>query len=145
MREYIITVAAAAVAAAVADIFAPKDWSKYIRIAVGFLILSVILVPVTKFRDTKILSPTGTYNVSDEPLKNKVSEQLRQNIERDIKERLNEEYGVEAEVTVEIDANENGDIKGVKAIEVRAWKNPDGMLERLKNIYGCDRIEFKFE
>lgn len=145
MKEYIITVAVAAITAAIADIMAPKEWSKYLKVIIGFLILSVILAPVARFKDVKLISPTGTYNVSDEPLKDKVSEQLRQNIKKDIEERLLEEFGVEARVVVEIEIDENRDIKGVRAIEIRAWENPDGMIERLKNIYGCDKIELKFE
>ena len=145
MKEYIITVAVAAITAAIADILAPKEWGKYLKVIIGFLILSVILAPVVRFKDVKLISPTGTYNVSDEPLKDKVSEQLRQNIKKDIEERLLEEFGVEARAVVEIDVDENRDIKGVRAIEIKAWENPDGMIERLKNIYGCDKIELKFE
>lgn len=145
MKEYIITVAVAAITAAIADILAPKEWSKYLKVIIGFLILSVILAPVARFKDVKLISPTGTYNISDEPLKDKVSEQLRQNIKKDIEERLLEEFGVEAKAVVEIDVDENRDIKGVRAIEIRTWENPDGMIERLKNIYGCDKIELKFE
>lgn len=145
MKEYIITVAVAAVIAALTDIIAPKEWSKYIRVIIGFLILSVLLAPISKFRDTKILSPTGTYNVSDVPLKDKVSEQLRQNIEKDIEDRVLKEFGAEVTATVEIDIDDEHNIKGVRAIEIKTWKCPEGLTERLKEIYGCDKIELKFE
>lgn len=145
MKEYIITVAVAAVVAAIADVLAPKNWSKYIRVIVGFLILSVILAPIARFKDVEILSPTGTYNINDEPLKDRVAEQLRKNIEKDIEERILDEFDLDARVRVEIDIDENRDIKGVRAIQIKTWKNPDGMIERLKNIYGCDKIELKFE
>lgn len=145
MKEYIITVAVAAICAGVADILAPKEWSKYIRVIIGFLILSVIVAPVVKFKDGGILSYTGTYNISDEPLKDKVSEELKVNIEKDIEERLKSEFGIDAEAIVEIEIDENHNIKGVEAIEIKTWKNPDGMLDRLKNIYGCEKIELRFE
>lgn len=145
MKEYIITVAAAAIVAAFADVLAPKKWSGYIRIVIGFLILSVLLAPVAKFKDVEIFSSTPDYDISDAPLKDRVSEELRKNVEKDIEERILDEFGVEAEATVEIDVDEEHNIKGVRAIRIKTWKNPDGLEERLKDVYGCNRIEFKFE
>lgn len=145
MREYIITIAVAAICASVADILAPKEWSKYIRVIIGFLILSVIVAPVVKFKDSRILSPTTTYNISDEPLTDRVAQELKKNVEKDIVERLKSEFGVDAEALVEIEIDENYKIKGIKAIEVKTWKNPDGMIDRLTNIYGCEKIELRFE
>ena len=145
MKEYIITVATAAICAGITDILAPKEWSKYIRVMIGFLILSVILAPVVKFKDSQIISDTKTYNISDKPLKDKVSDELKVNVERDIEERLEAEFGLKAEALVDIDIDENHNIKGVEAIEIRTWKNPDGMVDRLKDIYGCEKIEIRFE
>lgn len=145
MREYIITVSAAAIAASVAEMLAPREWSKYIRVMIGFLILAVVFAPAAKFKNAEILSPTATYEISDKPLKNRVAEELRANIEKDIEERLDEEFKIKASASAEIDVNENGEIEGVRAIRIKTWKNPDGMTERLKEIYGCDKIEIKFE
>lgn len=145
MKEYIITVAAAAIAAALADILAPKKWSGYIRLVIGFLILSVMLAPVAKFKDVEIFSSSPDYDISDEALKDKVSEELRKNVEKDIEERISDEFGVEAEATVEIEVDDEHNIKGVRAIKIKTWKKPDGLEERLKDVYGCNRIEFKFE
>lgn len=145
MKEYIIMVAVAAICASVADILAPKEWSKYIRVIIGFLILSVILAPVAQFKDGEILSPTKTYNISDEPLLDKVSQELKKNVEKDIEERLKNEFVIEAEALVEIDIDESHNIKGIEAIEIKTWKNPDGMVDRLRNIYGCEKVEIRFE
>ena len=145
MKEYIITVAVAAICAALADILAPKEWGKYIRVVIGFLILAVIIAPVAKFKDVQIISPTGTYNISDEPLKDKISEELRKNIEKDIEQRIMDEFGIEAKAMVQIETDKNHNVKAVQAIRIKTWKNPDGMIERLKSIYGCDKIELKFE
>ena len=145
MKEYIITVAAAAVVASLADLLAPKEWEKYIRLIIGFLILSVIIAPISKFRNAEILSPTASYEISEEPLKDKVAEQLRKNIEEDIKSRLETEFDLSADVTAEIETDDRHNITGVRAICIKTWKNPPGMLDRLKEIYGCDKIELKFE
>ena len=145
MKEYIITVAVAAICAALSDILAPNEWSKYIRVMIGFLILSVIIAPVAKFKDVEIFSDTGTYNISDEPLKNKISETLKENIEKDIEDRISDEFGIEAKARVKLLFDENNNVKDVQAIEIKTWKNPDGMIERLQNVYGCEAIELKFE
>ncbi len=145
MKEYIITVATAAVIAALADILAPGQWSKYIRVVVGFLIMSVMIAPVAKFRHAEILFGGEEYTVSEEPLLDKVTKQLRQSVEKDIEERILSEFGLEAKARVSIDTDGEGRIKGVRTIEISTWKNPEGLVGRLKEIYGCDKIELKFE
>lgn len=143
MKEYIITIAAVSVVAALADILAPKEWSKYVRVIIGFLVLSVIVSPLAKFKGRTLPEIKGTYNVSDMPLKDKVSETLSQNIEKDIEERILAEFGITVEAKVGIEIDEKHNIKGVKAIKITAPKNPTGMTGRLKDVYGCENIEIK--
>ena len=143
MKEYVITAAVAAVVAAAADILAPKRWKGYIKIAVGFLILSVLLSPIAKFKGVELLSRPGEYEIDDTPLKDAVSRELKENVERDIEERLLEEFDVKAEATVEIDIDEKHNIRGVRGIKIKARKNPEGLEERLRDVYGCERIEFE--
>lgn len=145
MKEYIITIATAAVIAAIADILAPQQWSKYIRITIGFLIMSVVIAPIANFRHAEILSPKDSYEVGEEQLLGRVAEELCESVEKDIEERLRTEFSLDAKATVWIDTDGENRIKGVRAIEIRTWKNPDGMTERLKEIYGCDKVELKFE
>ncbi len=145
MREYIITITAAAVAASLVDILAPREWEKYIRIIIGFLILSVIIAPIARFKNIEVLPEVSSFEVNDTPLLDSVSEQLRQNIEKDIEARLMEEFDVEATATVEIAVDENHSIRGVRAIGISSAYRPEGITKRLKEIYGCDRIEFYYE
>lgn len=145
MKEYIITIAIAASAASFADLLAPKEWEKYIRLIIGFLILSVIIAPIAKFKNVEIISPTASYEISEEPIKDEVSKQLKDNIEKDIEDRMQDEFNLSADVSVELGINENHSITDVHAICIKTWKNPPGMLERIKEIYGCDKIELKFE
>ncbi len=145
MKGYIITVAVVAVSAALTDIIAPKEWSKYIKVIIGFLVLSVIVAPIAKFKKINIPSSLDTYNVSDEPLKDKVSKTLGNNIEKDIEERILDEFGIEVEAKVKIETDEKHNIKGVNAIEIKTRKNPTGMIDRLRNIYGCEQIEIRLK
>ncbi len=124
---------------------APKDWEKYIRIIIGFLILSVIIAPIAKFKNMAILPTQSSFEVSDAPLLDSVAETLRQNIEKDIEDRLLDEFDLKAAATAEIDVDEEHRIKGVRAIGIYAAYMPQGAENRLREIYGCDRIEFYYE
>ena len=51
-----------------------------------------------------------------------------------------DEFGLSAKARVELLFDEDNNIKKVQAIEIRTWKNPDGMLERLKSLI-CPILE----
>jgi len=143
MREYIILVAMSAIVAAVTDILAPKEWRGYMRLAAGFLILAVLISPLTKLKNIEIFNMDENFEVSDVVIKDKVTEELTRNVEKDINERILEEFKTEATVTVLLDVNAEHKIKGVKKILIRCKKTPSGLLERLKEVYGCESIEFR--
>lgn len=145
MREYIITMSVAALVASVMEIFAPKEWEKYIKLAIGLIILSIIISPVVKFRDAKILPQTPSYKINENAFYDEIAREMKKNVEQDIAERLKTEFDVDAKVETELTIDDEHNIKGVNIIRIRTWKNPDGMIERLKKIYGCDRIEIKLE
>ena len=140
-----ITMSVAALLASVMEIFAPKEWEKYINLAIGLIILSIILSPVAKFCDAEILPPTPSYKIDENAFYDEIASSMKQNVERDICERLQTEFGVaaRAEVSLTIDSEHN--IKGVDVIRIYTWKNPDGMIERLKTVYGCDKVEIRLE
>lgn len=145
MREYIITIAVAAIICALFDILAPKEWSKYIRVMIGFLILSVIAAPIATFRGSYIISPTPEYEITDEPFYDNIYNELKTNIESDIEARLLEEFSLKAKARVKIAVDDEYNIKGVEVIKIKASKNPAGMIERLEEVYGCDKIELTSE
>ncbi len=143
MREYIILVAMSAIVAAVTDILAPKEWRGYVRIAVGFLILAVLISPLTKMKNIEIFNVEESFEVSDVAIKDRVKEELTKNVERDIEERILSEFKTEAVATVSLDVDAEHKIKGVKNIVIKSGKVPVGLLERLKEVYGCESIEFR--
>ncbi len=145
MREYIITIATAAIVCALFDILSPAEWSKYIRVMIGFLILSVIAAPIAAFRGSFIIPPTSQYEITEEPFYDNLYQELKKNIEADIEERLKEEFSLKAKARVKIAVDDEYNIKGVEIIEIKAGRNPSGMLERLEEIYGCDKIELTNE
>ena len=143
MREYIIMAAIGAVVASVADIMAPEGWKGYVRIAAGFLVLALLISPLASFRDTKLFSVPSENELSGESLKQNVSDELRKNVEKDIAERLLEEFGIKAEISVKIDTDEEYNIRGVEEIRIKTGKVPDGLEERLRYVYGCENIQFE--
>ena len=109
----------------------------------GFLILSVLLTPIAEFKEKKLILEPEYEEYSHIPLKSSVSRELKENVEKDIEERLDEEFGIKAEAEVEIDVDEEHNIKGVRRIKIKTRNNPGGLDERLEEVYGCERIEFE--
>ncbi len=143
MKEYIILVAMSAIIAAVTDILAPKEWRGYVRLAVGFLILAVLISPLSKIKNIEIFSVQEDFEVSDMAIKDKVTEELIKNVERDIEERALEEFKTKAEATVSLEVDGEHKIKGVKKIVIKSGKVPEGLDARLREVYGCESIEFR--
>ena len=143
MKEYIILVAMSAIIAAVADVLSPSAWRGYVRVAVGFLILAVLISPLAKIKNIEIFNIKQNFEVSDTAIKDKVKEELIKNVEEDIKDRILSEFKTEATAAVSLDIDEENKIKGVKKIVIRSEKVPVGLMERLCEVYGCESIEFR--
>jgi len=145
MREYIILVAVSAILAAFSDILAPKEWRGYIRVVTGFLVLAVLLTPVAKFKNIEIFDVEEKFKVSEMPVRDEVSRQLKLNVERDIEERISLEFKERATASVDLDIDEEHKIRGVMRIVIKCKKIPSGLKERLNEVYGCENIEFRPE
>ena len=145
MRDYIVTISVTALVVSVLEIFAPKEWEKYIKLGIGLVIMSVMLSPVGKFRCGKINFKAPEYTVKQEEFYAGIIKKLKTDIERDIEERLKNEFNIDSDATVEIETDEDSNITGVKSIRIHSRKNPGNIEERLEEIYGCSKIEIKTE
>ena len=141
MRGYIITMSVAAIICSVLEIFAPKQWEKYVKLALGLVIMSIILSPVMALKKEKIELAEESFHERGDEFYHNVATELKARVEQDIEERLLKEVELEAKATVDIDVDENHNIKGVNAIRIKCRKNPPKLRERLEEIYGCERIE----
>ncbi len=142
MREYIILVAMASIISALVDILSPENWRRYIRIVTGFLILAVLISPVAKFKNIEIFNPEQSFQASEIPARDLVVAELQKNVERDIEERILVEFKREATAIAELDIDSEHRIRGVKRIRLSLKKAPEGLRERLLEVYGCENIEF---
>lgn len=71
--------------------------------------------------------------------------ELKINIEKDIEERILSEFGEVADAEVSLDVDEEWKLQGVKHIGVEIENVPAGLTERLKEIYGCESVEFRYK
>ena len=141
MRGYIITMSVAAIICSALEIFAPKEWEKYVKLALGLVIMSIILSPLMAMKKEKIEPIEDSYSIRADEFYHNVATELKARVEQDIEERLLKEFKLAAKATVDIDVDENHNIKGVNAIRIKCRKNPPKLRERLEEIYGCERIE----
>ena len=144
MKGYVISLCTAAIIASFADILSPKEHQKYIRVLLGFLIMLIILSPVPKIRQIK-LEPLKTRSSENTTVfLDGVSQKLKENVQADISQRLKDEFGITADAQVLLDIDSEHKIRGVTEIAL-SKKGPEKAVERLKEVYGCDRIEFKIK
>lgn len=142
MKGYIAKVCISAVIAAVADIIAPREHQKYIRILLGFLILFVILSPLPALKKIKLGPIENQTSVNTVIFEDSISKKLKENVESDICERIKGEFGIICGAEVTLDIDEEHKIRGVKRI-LLSKKIPENAENRLKEVYGCDKIEYK--
>ena len=124
---------------------APKSWSGYIRILVGFLILTVLLSPVFRLKNVEIFETTSNISIREDAFLGKIKEELEAKVEEDICKRIETEFDEEAECLVKIDADNEGRIRSVKSIVLKMKKIPQGVKERLVEVYGCENIELELK
>ncbi len=144
MKGYIISICTAAVIVSLADILAPKEHQKYIRVLLGFLIMLAILSPLPKVRQMKLEPLQSRSSENTAVFLDGVSAKLKENIETDISERLRDEFGITAKAQVLLDIDDEHRIRGVTEIAL-SRKIPENAVKRLSEVYGCDRIEFKIK
>lgn len=138
MREYIISIAGAALLSGVAKILSPAGWDKYVRIISGLVIISVIAAPVGNIAKINIFSNFSIENSEiDEGIQIRtIKDELQKRVENDIEERVRNEFFEEAEAEAVIGVNENNEITGVLEIIVYTKADEQGLKKRLCEIYG---------
>lgn len=141
MKSYIISICVSAVIVALADILSPRTHQKYIRILLGFLMLTVILSPLPAIRKIKLEPLAEKTTENTEIFAENISKKLKEGVELDIAERLKNEFGIICTASVELDTDDEGKIRGVMSIFL-SKKIPQNAIDRLKEVYGCDEIKY---
>ena len=141
MKSYIISICVSSVIVALADILSPKQHQKYIRILLGFFMLMMILAPLPAIRKIRLEPLSERAMENTEIFAENISKQLKENVELDISERLKNEFGIICTASIELDTDDEGQIRGVTHIRL-SEKIPASAVNRLKEVYGCDEIEY---
>ena len=142
MKQYILSIFTLSVISCAAKAITPEKWQKYIRTVFGFMIISVILSPVLKLKKIELPSFDPENAAQNELLFDSVSEKLKKNVESDIQARLSSEFGLDVSADVLLDIDEDHKIRGVQRI-VLSENITENAVKRLKEVYGCDIIEYK--
>ena len=143
MKTYIISIIGATILSAVASILTPDAMRKYVSVITGFIIISVIISPLSKNGRVDFFAPLreSTHSADDygKIYVRTVADELKKQIERDIETRIQNEFGTKAyaEVTLEV---EDGDIKRILTIALRGTLLRRDIAVRLGEVYGVSEV-----
>ena len=143
MREYILSVATAAVISSLSEVLIPKSWQKYAGLLTGALLLLTLIKPLMTFRGIDLPEftvPEITYTEYD--TFSEVENTLEANIERDIKERLKAEFKTVANADVQVSVDDDNNITGVLEITLDIKESPK-IASRLYEIYAPEKIRWR--
>lgn len=144
MKAYILKVIGAAMLASVSEFAVPKEWKKYMRLVTGFILISVLMLPLTqKIPDTDFFSQfemtSDLKTDGEQALYKNVKEQFESDIAEDITKRISDEFGKNIKAKVEVKTTSDGKIEKVERIELFS-KRDEEIEKRMKFVYGTDEI-----
>lgn len=143
MREYILSVATAAVISALSEVLIPKSWQKYTGLLTGALLLLTLIKPLMSFRGIDLPEftvPEIAYTEYD--TSSEIKKALELNIEGDIKERLKTEFKTVVNADVRVSTDEDDNITGVLEIALDIKESPK-IGARLYEIYAPGKIRWR--
>lgn len=144
MRQYLISIISAAVLSAVAQTVSPNNWTKYINIITGIMIVSVIAAPVFEISKIDLFSDFSySYDVDEYAQKKAVITELEKKVSEDAANRLKNEFSWEFKVNTMLDVNENYEIESVKEMTVWPAKEKKRVKAFLQKIYSPQKILFQ--
>lgn len=144
MKAYILKVIGAAMLASVSEFAVPKEWKKYMRLVTGFILISVLMLPLTqKIPDTDFFSQfemtSDLKTDGEQALYKNIKEQFESDIAEDITKRISDEFGKNIKAKVEVKTTSDGKIEKVEQIELFS-KRDEEIEKRMKFVYGTDEI-----
>lgn len=148
MKEYIISIAAAAVISAVVSIITPEKWSKYVGVVTGLVVVLCIAQPIFSLLDADVFSgiefqSEKTSVDGTDMLRKEIVKELETRVETDAQSRIKTEFMMDCSVDADVSVNEKGEITGVNNITVYSKRRPDtAVMSRLKEVYGVKEVKY---
>ena len=109
---------------------------KYLKLVFGFMIMSALLNPVTKLKQTEPFRFSFDSEITNEEIQAKSDAYILKIHEDNIKKHIETYFNPDAEIFIELFSD--GSVKSVKIY----CENPDILIkEKLKSTLGCENIE----
>ena len=143
MKQYIITIIGATLLSAIGSILTPDTMRKYVSVITGFIIISVIVAPLASLRGIDLFAGVEEFGAVQAEYEsiyiNSVADVIKKRIEGDIKQRLHEELGVDAQVSAEV-VVENNNIKEISQICVTGAGTQKQTVKMLMETYKVKEV-----
>lgn len=145
MKAYIIQIIGGALLAVFADIFSPAEWKKYIGVITGIILITIIITPLAKLKNTNVLSSYRSFDTEtqvrgEEIYSDMLKKEFSENLALDIKERVKDEFSKEVSVEVSVEMNEKGGIKKITKIVLHGIEPNKEICGRISYIYNVDEV-----
>lgn len=136
-KEFVISIISLAFLCTVSDMIMPEgSMKKYFKLAMGFMMMCVLISPVTKIIDIAPFEFSFKQDMSNEEISAKSDAYILKMHEENIREHILNIIGNNAEAFVEI--NSDGTVKNVV---IRCSYVSEGTLKSLKSELGCENIK----
>ncbi len=143
MKSYIITIIGATLLSSVGVMLTPESMRKYVSIITGFIIISAIIAPLSALTDINIFSGLDDISANTQNYTRiysaSVSDAISQRIEKDIKERLKDEFDYTGNVSIKL-LTEDGNIKSISEISLHSPVHDSKIIQRLMEVYNVNEV-----
>ena len=143
MKVYLLNIAGAVIITTVSEILLPPNWSKYVKIITGLIIISAIAYPIKDKLNFDISSNLPGFEEisaeSEEYSDKLILHELENKINSDCEQRLSDEFNINADVSCDISVNSDNEIIGIRRISVKG-KISRSAVERIKEIYAPQEV-----
>ena len=142
LRDYTISIVMVSVLSVLLEIIMPpENYKKYIRMALGLLVVMVIISPVKKLFKEEFsvdLNMGSGYSASQTPPKNQmIIEVFKKRLEEEIEKEILSTKKIESQAEVNLSVNENGEITEISGVKIEPFF--DGVKELLEDKFGIER------
>lgn len=147
MREYILSVAAAAVISSVMTMIAPARWSRYVGMITGLLVVICIGRPLFAFVGSDIIGEIDykleeTEDIANTELIREIEKSVCEQIENDVIARLQSEFGRHCTARAELAIDKEQHITGVGKIVIYGDDIDAFIIGRLRDVYGASEVSY---
>lgn len=137
LKGFIVSIVSISFLCIVSDMIIPEGtMKKYLKLVFGFMIMSALLTPVTKFKQTEPFHFSFDSEITNEEINAKSDAYILKIHENNIRKHIETYFASDAEIFIELFSD--GRVKSVKIY----CENPDFLIEeKLKSTLGCENIE----